>query len=176
MNKWLYSFALVDPLSLNLHLRFYTMVDRKFEQHLVLYDKLFIYLYKWLLPFDWMMNELNLSNITYMYIYDIQYATLMPKGNYCLGGGCWIKHRIICVWMNEWMELCLCFCIYIYNYIFFLHKMEKKIKNEKTTFTKCYRFVYLACCVSVQLAPMTDKHFLYLCINTLSWTQMSDYK
>lgn len=33
MNKWLYSFALVDPLSLNLHLRFYTMVDRKFEQH-----------------------------------------------------------------------------------------------------------------------------------------------
>lgn len=32
-NKWLYSFALVDPLSLNLHLRFYTMVDRKFEQH-----------------------------------------------------------------------------------------------------------------------------------------------
>lgn len=80
MNKWLYSFALVDPLSLNLHLRFYTMVDRKFEQHLVLYDKLFIYLYKWLLPFDWMMNELNLSNITYMYIYDIQYATLMPKG------------------------------------------------------------------------------------------------
>lgn len=54
--------------------------------------------------------------------------------------------------------------------------MEKKIKNEKTTFTKCYRFVYLACCVSVQLAPMTDKHFLYLCINTLSWTQMSDYK
>lgn len=77
-NKWLYSFALVDPLSLNLHLRFYTMVDRKFEQHLVLYDKLFIYLYKWLLPFDWMMNELNLCNITY--IYDIQYATLMPKG------------------------------------------------------------------------------------------------
>lgn len=68
----------VDPLSLNLHLRFYTMVDRKFEQHLVLYDKLFIYLYKWLLPFDWMMNELNLCNITY--IYDIQYATLMPKG------------------------------------------------------------------------------------------------
>lgn len=59
MNKWLYCFALVDPLSLNLHLRFYTMVDRKFEQHLVLYDKLFIYLYKWLLPFDWMMNELN---------------------------------------------------------------------------------------------------------------------
>lgn len=54
--------------------------------------------------------------------------------------------------------------------------MEKKIKNEKTTFTKCYRFVYLACCVSVQLAPMTDKHFPYLCINTLSWTQMSDYK
>lgn len=45
--------------------------------------------------------------------------------------------------------------------------MEKKIKNEKTTFTKCYRFVYLACCVSVQLAPMTDKHFLYLCINTV---------
>lgn len=42
-NKWLYSFALVDPLSLNLHLRFYTMVDRRFEQHLVLYDKLFIY-------------------------------------------------------------------------------------------------------------------------------------
>lgn len=77
-NKWLYSFALVDPLSLNLHLRFYTMVDRRFEQHLVLYDKLFIYLYKWLLPFDWMMNELNLCNITY--IYDIQYATLMPKG------------------------------------------------------------------------------------------------
>lgn len=77
-NKWLYSFALVDPLSLNLHLRFYTMVDRKFEQHLVLYDKLFIYLYKWLLHFDWMMNELNLCNITY--IYDIQYATLMPKG------------------------------------------------------------------------------------------------
>lgn len=34
-------------------------------------------------------------------------------------------------WMNEWMELCLCFCIYIYNYIFSLHKMEKKIKNEK---------------------------------------------
>lgn len=24
---------LIDPLSLNLHLRFYTMVDRKFEQH-----------------------------------------------------------------------------------------------------------------------------------------------
>lgn len=64
--------------------------------------------------------------------------------------------------MNEWMELCLCFCIYIYNYIFFLHKMEKKIKNEKTTFTKCYRFVYLACCVSVQLAPMTNTFLIFV--------------
>lgn len=50
--------------------------------------------------------------------------------------------------MNEWSYV-FCFCIYIYNYIFFLHKMEKKIKNEKPTFTKCYGFVYLACCVSV---------------------------
>lgn len=127
MNKWLYSFALVDPLSLNLHLRFYTMVDRKFEQHLVLYDKLFIYLYKWLLPFDWMMNELNLCNITY--IYDIQYATLMPKGNYCLGGGCWIKHRIICVWMNEWSYVFV--FVFIYTIIFsFYIKWRRKLKMK----------------------------------------------
>lgn len=119
MNKWLYSFALVDPLSLNLHLRFYTMVDRKFEQHLVLYDKLFIYLYKWLLPFDWMMNELNLCNITY--IYDIQYATLMPKGTIVQAVDVEINIALyVFEWMNEWMNGVMSLFLYLYIQLYFL--------------------------------------------------------
>lgn len=129
MNKWLYSFALVDPLSLNLHLRFYTMVDYRLEQRLVLYNKLFIYLYKWLLPFDWMMNELNLSNITYLW-YTSTRCHFDAKGIYCFGNECWDKRLIICVWMNEWSYVFV--FVFIYTIIFsFYIKWRRKLKMKK---------------------------------------------
>lgn len=165
MNKWLYSFALVDPLSLNLHLRFYTMVDRRFEQHLVLYNKLFIYSYKWLLPFDWMMNELNLCMPPWC-----QRELLFRR---------WMLRytsRYMCLneWMNEWSYVFV--FVFIYTIIFsFYIKWRRKLKMKNHIYQMLSFCLSRMLCLR-QLASMTDKHFLYLCINTLSWTQMSDYK
>lgn len=108
---------LLIHLSLNLHLRFYTMVDYRLEQRLVLYNKLFIYLYKWLLPFDWMMNELNLSNITYLW-YTSTRCHFDAKGIYCFGNECWDKRLIIYVF--EWMNGVMSLFLYLYIQLYFL--------------------------------------------------------